>query len=71
MVNDTKNKVSKILLKRNYGLTIEEIAGFLKINRATASKYLAIMEAEGKVLVRCVGKAKLHYLKNKNLNGLK
>ncbi|MCK4335874.1 MAG: hypothetical protein KAW40_04090, partial [Candidatus Aenigmarchaeota archaeon] len=43
-----------------------------EINRMTASKYLAILEATRQIAVREVGKAKLHYPKsNKNQKWLK
>ncbi len=62
--NGTRGDILKLLTEKNYGLTIEEIASNLNINRSTASKYLAVMDAEKKILVREVGKAKLHYPKN-------
>ena len=65
--NSIREDILGLLSEKNYGLTIEEIASILNVNRATASKYLAVMEAEGKILVREVGKAKLHYQKNKIL----
>jgi predicted transcriptional regulator len=65
--NNINKKILKLLGRRNYGLTIEEISNSLGINRGTASKYLAILEAEKKIIVREVGKAKLHYLGNKIL----
>ena len=40
-------------------LMIEEVATAVKINRITASKYLAVLEAKGLVKYRPVGKAKL------------
>lgn len=43
--------------------TLEEIS----ISRLTASKYLEILKAESKVEQREVGRAKLHYLKQENL----
>lgn len=46
-----------------WGMTIEEVAGNNKINRVTASKYLAIMEVKGLVILRIVGRAKLYSLK--------
>ena len=45
------------------GMTIEEVAGKNKINRVTASKYLAILEVKGLVVLRIVGRAKLSSLK--------
>ncbi len=63
----TSEKILKILVKHGYGLTIEEVSNFLKINRSTASKYLAILEAKERVLIREVGKAKLHYIKSREM----
>ncbi len=60
-------KIIKILLKHSYGLTIGEVSRLLKINRATASKYLAILEAREHILIRRVGKAKLHYIRNREM----
>jgi len=54
-----------LLKKKAYGLTIEEVSQILDINRATASKYLFALGAEKLIVTRPVGKAKLHYLKNK------
>jgi len=68
--NGIKEDILKLLAEKNYGLTIEEVASILEVNRSTASRYLAIMEAEGKILVREVGKAKLHYQKNRILEAL-
>lgn len=62
--NGIKEHILDLLSEKNYGLTIEEISSALNINRSTASKYLAVMNAEGSVVVREVGKAKLHYPKN-------
>ena len=60
--NNIKERIIGLLEERNYGLTIEEISKFLEISRSTASKYLAVLEAEKKLVVRDIGKAKLHYL---------
>lgn len=58
-----KDNILDLLDKRIYGLTIEDIANTLNINRATASKYLFALNSEKKITVRTVGKAKLHYLR--------
>jgi response regulator of citrate/malate metabolism len=58
--NSTEHTILDILRKSDISLTIEEIAAKVKINRITASKYLAIMEAKGLVKHRSVGKAKLY-----------
>ena len=60
---DTKIRILSLLEKHNYGLTIEDVATLLKINRTTASKYLFALSLKGSVVARTVGKAKLHYLK--------
>jgi uncharacterized membrane protein len=36
---------------------------FLEISRVTVSKYVAVLEAEGKIECRVVGRAKLYRLK--------
>jgi response regulator of citrate/malate metabolism len=64
-MDDIKNRVLSILNEHTYGLTIEDISNMLKINRATASKYLCVLNAEKCIVVRAVGKAKLHYVKDK------
>ena len=63
MLKDVRKAILSILAKRTYGLSIEEIADILGINRATAAKYLFALEAEKSIAVRSIGKAKLHYLK--------
>lgn len=47
----------------DWGMTIEEVAEKNEINRVTASKYLAILEVKGFVILRIVGRAKLYSLK--------
>ncbi len=47
----------------DWGMTIEEVAEKNNINRVTASKYLAILEVKGFVILRIVGRAKLYSLK--------
>ena len=54
-------EILRLLEERNYGLTIQEVSNSLEINRSTASKYLAMLEYGNKLIVRRVGKAKLHY----------
>jgi predicted transcriptional regulator len=57
------------LLKSIYpdGLTIREVAEKLRISRSTASKYIAVLEAEGLIVCRLVGKAKLCRFKGSTL----
>ncbi len=67
--NSIRDRIISLIYKKNYGLTIEEVSDILKINRATASKYLAILEVQDKIIVREIGKAKLHYPRTKSLEG--
>lgn len=65
--DDLGERIITLLGERTFGLTIEEVATSLKVNRATASKYLMVLDARGKVISRIVGKAKIHYLRTKEL----
>ena len=56
-------KIVKLLSEKPYGLSIEEISGIFGISRTTASKYLMVLEAEKKIVVREIGNTKLHYPK--------
>ena len=59
----TKKQLVEDLLKRNTdGLTISEIAKELKIARNTVVVALAELKGEGRLRIRPVGMAKLHYL---------
>ena len=49
-----------IALKEKDGLTITDISKLLDIHPSTASKYLAVMEAEGTVSRRLIGMAKVY-----------
>jgi len=62
-MKNISQEILKLLANRTYGLSIEEIAYLLKINRATAAKYLFALESSNSIAVRSIGKAKLHYLK--------
>jgi biotin operon repressor len=63
-LKDVKERVLE-LLKQVYplDLSIKEIAGRLGVSRVTVSKYVAVLEAEGKIECRIVGRAKLYRLK--------
>ena len=65
--DDIKEHIMEVLIERTFGLTIEDISKIVNVNRATASKYLLVLSAEGRILSRMVGKAKVHYLKTKEL----
>jgi len=54
-----KNKILKLLQKQKQGLTITDVSRILQIHYSTSSKYLAVLEAEGKVVCRDIGMAKL------------
>ena len=58
----TKKEVVSDLLKKNaMGLTIVEISRLLKISRNTVAIALAELKGENVIMIRPVGKAKLHY----------
>jgi predicted transcriptional regulator len=54
-----KDRIFRLLKGNKDGLTITETSKILKIHYITASKYLAVLEAEGKISRRNVGMAKL------------
>ncbi|MEK6846545.1 MAG: helix-turn-helix domain-containing protein [Nanoarchaeota archaeon] len=55
------DKVAALLKKNSDGLTIVEIAKILGMSRNTVAVALAGLVGAGKVRVRPVGVAKLHY----------
>lgn len=59
---NTVDKIVHLLKKNRDGLTVVEISRLLKISRNTASVGLALLTGEGKIRIRPVGVAKLHYL---------
>ena len=63
-MSKTKKELTIGLLKKDTdGLTIIEIANKLKVSRNTVPVILAELKGEGKLRIRPVGKAKLHYWK--------
>ncbi len=56
-----KEAVINLLKKNTDGLTIIEITKSLKISRNTVPVVLAELKGEGRIRIRPVGKAKLHY----------
>jgi len=54
-----KDRIFQLLKVNKDGLTITETSKKLKIHYITASKYLAVLEAEGKLKHRDIGMAKL------------
>jgi DNA-binding IclR family transcriptional regulator len=65
MNEKTISQILKILKKNPQGLTTTEISKNSSTNIMTASKYLAVLEALGKVEYRKIGMAKLFKVKNK------
>ncbi len=59
---DTKTKILKVLKEAApQDLSIQEIADGAGVSRETASKYVMILEAEGRVVkTRQIGKAKMY-----------
>ncbi|HLC77044.1 MAG TPA: hypothetical protein VJH04_02460 [archaeon] len=55
-----EDKIRKCLRKQP--MTIEEVSKELNISRATASKYLLVLEIKRRVRLRPVGRAKLFFL---------
>ena len=60
-------KILKLISEKPCGLTIQDVANELKINRTTARVYLSLFIGQGKILVRDLGKAKLHYPKTRRV----
>ncbi len=56
-----KIKILDLLEKYNQGLSIDDVARFLKISRTTAAKYLEVLVETDKIKRREVGNTKLHY----------
>ena len=54
-----KDRIFQLLKENKDGLTITDTSKILKIHYITASKYLAVLEAEGKLKHRDIGMAKL------------
>jgi len=50
-------------LRKSDGLTISDVSRILDIHYTTASKYLAVMEAQGVVLRKDIGMAKVFRVK--------
>ena len=61
--NEVKDKIIKLLRKQEKPLTQTQISKILKVNKATISKYVAILSAEGKVSVETYGNVNLVRIK--------
>jgi len=57
---DVSKGIVNVLKSADGLMTIQEIAASASINRLTAAKYLAILEAKGLVNCRTIGRAKLY-----------
>lgn len=67
MNDEKKRRILEFLANHPRGSTISEISEEIGISRLTASKYLKVLVAEDKIHQREVGRAKLHYLEQENL----
>jgi Mn-dependent DtxR family transcriptional regulator len=63
---ETRNRIIRLIEENSDGLTISDISRILEIHYTTASKYLAILEAEKKIIHRGIGMAKLFRMANGN-----
>ena len=62
VTNNFKKRIIDVLKKHHEGLMIMDVAENTGISRITVSKYILVMVAEGLVIQRSVGTAKLCYL---------
>ena len=60
VVRDVSKNIVDVLKSADGLMTIQEVAASASINRLTAAKYLAILEAKGVVGCRTIGRAKLY-----------
>ena len=60
---ETRNRLLATLSANKDGLTISDISRVLGLHYTTASKYLAVLEAENKLMHRDIGMAKVFKLK--------
>lgn len=62
---DYKPRILNQLLNNSFGLTITDLSREINGNRNTVSKYLKILEAEGLIFKKKIGKASLFFSKKK------
>lgn len=60
---ETRERILATLSANKEGLTISDISRILGMHYTTASKYLAVLEAENKLIHRDIGMAKVFKLK--------
>ena len=56
-----KEKVIEALKKHKEGLTIQDLANLTNLSRNTVTTILAELRGQGKIRMREIGMAKLHY----------
>jgi len=60
-----KEEILGVLKRADRDLSIQEITDRTHLSRDTVSKYVGILEAEGKIeMTRKVGRAKMYYLRS-------
>jgi DeoR/GlpR family transcriptional regulator of sugar metabolism len=55
------DRIAQLLQKDHRGLTVKELAGLTGVSTITVAKALAELNGGGKLTIRPVGSAKLHY----------
>ena len=63
MEKTPEKRILDVLKEAKESLTVGKTAEIAKLNRVTAAKYLAILEAKGVISCRNIGKAKLYSIK--------
>ncbi len=66
-IEEMAQRIVKILREHPEGLTTVEIAGLLKMNRHTITKYIYALVGSGTIIQRNVGPAKLCYLSSRGI----
>jgi len=61
---ETKRRILDAIRRDKDGLTISDASRILEMHYTTVSKYLAVLEAEGKITHRDIGMAKLFKLRD-------
>lgn len=59
------DRVSSLLEKHPKGITIDEVARLIPLNRSTAAKYLDILTAQGKSEIHCYGRTKVYSISDR------
>jgi len=64
---EKKKQIEKIIKNNSEGSTIQEIVDKSGFSWNTVTKILAMIEGEGSLRIRQVGRAKLHYLNERGV----